>query len=81
MSWLDLPADDATPELERATRPWRVRQGRPVPAVVAVMKPSPKALEAVMRLNNTVTFGGSVLGRRREELVATTVSALNECFY
>lgn len=80
MAWIDLPADDATPELERATRIYR-KQGRPVPSVIAVMKPSPKALRGVIQMNNAVTFGGSCLGRRREELIATSVSALNDCFY
>ena len=32
-------------------------------------------------LSKAVTFGGSSLGRRREELISTAVSALNDCFY
>ena len=80
MAWIDLPDDDATPELDRATRAWRT-QGLPVPSVVAVMKPSARALRGVMQMNNAVTFGGSSLGRRREELIATATSALNDCFY
>ena len=51
------------------------------PAVVAAMKPNPAALQAVLRMNSAVTFGGSCLGQLREELIATTVSALNDCFY
>ena len=42
---------------------------------------APKALQAVMQANMAVSFGGSTLGRRREELIATSVSALNDCFY
>lgn len=80
MSWFDLPEDTATPELERATRRYRTEQ-RPTPSVIAAMKPAPKTLRAVVQMNSVVTFGGSSLGRMREELVATTVSALNECFY
>ena len=80
MSWLTLPDDTQTPELARATRPWR-REGRPVPAVIAPMKLHPRALRGVMQMNNAVTFGGSVLGRALEERIAVTVSALNECFY
>jgi hypothetical protein len=45
------------------------------------MKPAPATLRAVLRMNDAVTFGGSSLGRRREELVAASVSALNSCFY
>ncbi len=79
MSWVRLPGDTDTPELERVTRPYRAAGG--VPSVVAAMKPSPKALTAVLRMNSAVTFGGSSLGRRREEMIATSVSALNQCFY
>ncbi len=80
MSWIDLPADEATPELARATKPWR-KEGRAVPAVIAPMKHSPKALRAVNQMNFAVTFGGSRLGRRREELIASATSALNDCFF
>ncbi len=45
------------------------------------MKPNPKALRGVMQMNSGVTFGGSRLGQRREELIATATSAFNDCFY
>ena len=80
MAWIELPADDATPELERFTCTWRDR-GDPLPAVLAIMKPNLGTLKAVNRMNGAVTFGGSSLGRRREELVSAAVSALNDCFY
>ncbi len=80
MAWISLPDDTATPQLTRLTQPYR-DQGRAVPEVVAVMKLNPAALRAVLKLNQAVTFGGSELGRRDEELIATAVSALNECFY
>jgi len=80
MAWIDLPGDEDNPELERLTRSYR-QQDRPTPAVVAVMKPSPRSLRAVLQMNFTVSFGGSSLGRRREELIATSVSSLNDCFY
>jgi hypothetical protein len=80
MPWIDLPEDDATKELDKLTRHWR-RDGGQVPNVVAIMKPTPKAFRTVLRMNDAVTFGGSRLGRRREELIATVVSAIDECFY
>jgi len=79
-SWITLPSDRQTPEVARATKPWQ-SQGRRTPAVIAVMKASPATLSAVNRMNGAVTFGGSVLGQRREELLATLTSAVNECFY
>ena len=80
MPWICIPDDDADPAVARAIQPWRA-QGRPVPGVIAPMKHAPRTLRGVMAMNNAVTFGGSSLGRRTEELVATTVSAVNECFY
>jgi hypothetical protein len=80
VAWIDLPADDADKTLEKLTKPW-VSKGLPVPSVVAVMKPSPATFRSVMRMNSAVTFGGSVLGRRTEELIAASVSTLNDCFY
>ena len=80
MAWIELPDDEANAQPSRLTAGYR-RTGRPVPAIVAAMKPSPATLRAVMQMNNAVTFGGSVLGHRREEMIATVVSGLNDCFY
>ena len=80
MPWITLPGDEDTPALTRATQPWR-SEGRAVPGVIAVMKPSPRTLRGVMQMNSAVTFGGSRLGHRREELISAAVSAVNECFY
>jgi len=80
MSWLTIPDDAATAELERLTEPWRKR-GERVPPVIGVLKRRPHAFEAVLGLNYALAFGASSLGRRREELIATCVSALNDCFF
>jgi alkylhydroperoxidase family enzyme len=80
MAWLTVPDDTATPELERLTEPWR-RRAEQVPPVMGVLKRNPRAFEAVLGLNYAVAFGASSLGRRREELIASFVSALNDCFF
>lgn len=80
MPWIELPDDEATSELSRCTQKWRDR-GVQLPGIVAILKPSPKALRGVMQMNSAVTFGGSELGRRREELISAATSALNDCFY
>jgi AhpD family alkylhydroperoxidase len=80
MAWLSLPADAASAELERLTEPWR-RRGDQVPPVMGVLKRSPRAFAAVLELNYALAFGASSLGRRREELIAVWVSALNDCFF
>jgi hypothetical protein len=79
-AWIDEPGDEDSPELERATRVWRQRRA-PVPGIMAVLKQAPAALATVNRMTNAVSFGGSTLGRVREELIATCTSALNDCFY
>ncbi len=80
MSWIKLPGDESSPELSRLTKPYR-NAGRPTPSVVAAMKHNPSAMRAVLQMNAAVTFGGSILGQYREELIASLVSGLNECFY
>ena len=52
-----------------------------LPPVISCMGLRPEALINVFRLNMGVTFGSSTLGRVREEMVATAVSASNGCHY
>jgi hypothetical protein len=55
--------------------------GGRVPNVMKCMSLRPEGLLSVWRLNLGITFGASTLGRRREEMIATAVSALNHCHY
>ena len=55
--------------------------GGRVPNIMKCMSLRPQALMGVWGLNMAVTFGASTLGRRREEMIATAVSALNHCHY
>jgi len=55
--------------------------GGRVPNVLKCMGLRPEALLGVWRLNMGITFGASTLGRVREEMIATAVSALNHCHY
>lgn len=80
MPWIRYPGDEDTPAISRATRAWR-DEGRQVPAVIAPMKHAPRTMRGVLQMNGAVTFGGSSLGQRDEELLATAVSAVNDCFY
>ena len=47
----------------------------------ACMGLRPEALLGVWQMNMGITFGASTLGRTREEMLATSVSALNRCHY
>jgi len=52
-----------------------------VPNIMKSMGLRPEALNSVWRLALGITFGASTLGRAREEMIATAVSALNHCHY
>jgi len=47
--------------------------------VIKIMSLRPQAMQAVMDLNQTVSFGGSALTRIQEEAIATTVGVVNRC--
>ena len=49
--------------------------------VIRIMSINPQAMEAVQRLNASITFGSSALTRVQEEAIATVVSAVNHCRY
>ena len=80
MSFISLPEDDATPELSRVVKGLLSDDGT-LANVLGAMKHNPRALRAVMQMNNAVTFGGSTLGRKTEEFIATVVSSFAHCFY
>jgi len=52
-----------------------------MPSIMKCMDLRPDALLSVWQLNSAVTFGASTLGRTREEMIATAVSAVNHCHY
>ncbi len=45
------------------------------------MSLKPETLRRLLQFQDTMTFGGSSLGRRYEELISFRVSALNTCTY
>ena len=49
--------------------------------VIKIMSLRPRAMQAVMDVNQAVTFGGSALTRVQEEAIATAVSVVNKCRY
>lgn len=49
--------------------------------IVRSMSLSPETLHASMELYKAIMFGPSSLTRQERELIATVVSATNECYY
>ena len=81
MSYIHLvPREEAKGPLKEIYERMISNGGR-IPRVLQSMSLHPEAIKAVMKWGETITFGGSTLGRFREELLATTVAVLNDCDY
>jgi hypothetical protein len=50
-----------------------------VPEIIKVFSGRPELLQARVAFQNSITFGGSGLGRYREELIATSISGFLSC--
>ena len=59
----------------------RARKLQRVSPVLTAFSMRPEVLEAAFGLTEKVTFGGSSLGRRWEEMLSTAVSTWNHCHY
>ena len=55
--------------------------GGRVANIINCMRIRPEALLGVWNMNMGIAFGASTLGRKREEMIATSVSAINHCHY
>jgi hypothetical protein len=58
---------------------WANLEAREVPEVISVFSLRSELLQARVGFAKTMTFGGSGLGRYREELIATSISQLLGC--
>lgn len=81
MAFIDyIPYDDADDELktvyERAGAPKRVPAN-----ILRIAGPNPKAMNAHLDFYRSIMFQKSPLSRQQREMVATVVSALNQCHY
>ena len=82
MSYIHIvPRDEAEGPLKEIYERLISRSGGRLPLVLQSMSLHPDAIGAVIKWGETITFGGSTLGRVREELLATTVAVLNDCDY
>ena len=52
-----------------------------VPGIIGVMSINGTMMDAVRKLNQSISFGSSTLTRVQEESIATTVSVINQCRY
>jgi hypothetical protein len=81
MTWIRTGAEDeATGALKEVYDRLRTRLGR-VGNIVKACSLRPDVLVKQQAFTHAVTFGGSPLGRRKEELIATMISGLLKCRY
>lgn len=57
------------------------RRGGALDNILKVHSLNPSALRALMSFYNGVMHGDCAISLRRREMIAVTVSALNDCFY
>jgi hypothetical protein len=81
MAWIRTVPESEAEGIVRAQYDHVLRQlGMPeVPEIIKVFSERPDLLQARVAFQNSITFGGSGLGRYREELIATSISALLSC--
>ena len=81
MAWIPtIPEDEAEGRLAALYREISGARGH-VANILKVQSLHPEGLEAHFALYRTLMFGPSPLSRRRREMVAVVVSALNGCHY
>ena len=57
------------------------RRGGEIDGIVKAHSLNPNALRALMTFYNGVMHGDCAISLRRREMIAVTVSAINECHY
>ena len=82
MTWIKtIRPEDATGALKETYDEIKKTQGRPVGSLATAYSLKPEYMLAWRNLSHTVTFGGSSLGQRKEELIATVIAAKLKCTY
>ncbi len=84
MAWIEvIDEHEATGAVKRVYEGKKVAVIRKaaVGEIVKVFSLRPDLLEARTEFGTTMTFGGSGLGRFREELIAVSISAMLQCLF
>mgnify|MGYP001250119259 CR=1 FL=1 len=81
IEWIE--DEDADGELAETYRAYReTRPDRPrIPAILKCFSQRPDFLQRVIQFSNELHFSDGHLDRRTKEMIATLVSALNQCPY
>lgn len=81
IAWVE--DDDAEGDLADIYSAWKqANPGRPhFPEILKCMSARPEMLQGVMSLSDSIHFSDGHLTYRTKEMIATYVSAINECRY
>ena len=80
MDWIKTLGPNEDPIIKEL-RDYRVRTHGYWPNVLSAQSLRPEVLRRLLAFQDMLTFGGSSLGRRKEELISFHVSAVNQCGY
>ena len=80
MVWIKQIGPDEDPMIKELYD-YRVGTHGYWPNVLSAQSLKPQVLKRLLAFQDMLTFGGSSLGRRKEELISFYVSALNDCAY
>lgn len=80
MVWIKTLSPEEDPTIKELSD-YRVKTHGYWPNVLASQSLKPEVLKRLLAFQDKLTFGGSSLGRRREELISFHVSVLNACSY
>ena len=81
IDWVE--EQDATGLVAEVYAAWKAANpGREsIPAILKCFSPRPDLLKAVIDISYPLHFSDGALSRREKEMIATYVSALNQCPY
>ncbi len=80
MTWIKTVGPDEDPTIKEL-HDYRMNTHGYWPNVISSQSLKPEVLKQMLEFQDMLTFGGSSLGRRWEELISFHVSSLNECGY
>ena len=80
MTWIKTLGPEENPIIKEL-HDYRMRTHGYWPNVLSAQSLRPEVLKRMLAFQDMLTFGGSSLGRRKEELISFYVSALNQCRY
>jgi alkylhydroperoxidase family enzyme len=80
VAWIRELSPQEDPAIKEMHDAWHEKRGF-VPNIIRVFSLKPELMRAFDDFSRAVTFGGTSLGRRREELISFYVSSLVNCRY